>query len=87
MCCGSQSRAPFYLPRLACRAEASAQAGLQIFFQPGEGGFKGVVVLPVGEIGEVIFADWFRQIFAGGGSQTFPRAQGFHGHQPEGKRP
>jgi hypothetical protein len=31
------------------------QVGAQIFFQPGEGGFKGGVVLPVGEIGDVIF--------------------------------
>ena len=50
---------------LACRAEALAKAGAQIFFQPGEGAFKGVVVLPVREIGDVIFADFFRQIFAG----------------------
>ena len=34
----------------------------QIFFQTGEGGFKGVVVLPVGEIGEVILADRFWRI-------------------------
>jgi hypothetical protein len=34
----------------------------QIFFQAGEGAFKGVVVLPVREIGDVIFADFFRQI-------------------------
>jgi hypothetical protein len=47
----------------------------QIFFQPGEGTFKGVVVLPVRKIGHVIFADLscraeatrkrIRQIFAG----------------------
>jgi hypothetical protein len=29
------------------------------------------VVLPVGEIGEVIIADCFRQIFAGGGISKF----------------
>ena len=50
-----------------------AEAGAQIFFQPArraevkrrrsEGGFKGDVVLPVGEIGEVIFADCFREEF------------------------
>ena len=28
----------------ACRAEALAKAGAQIFFQPGEGAFKGVGV-------------------------------------------
>ena len=61
-----------------------AEAGAQIFVQPGEGGLKGGVVLPVGEIGEVMFADGFRQIFAGGGSQTFPRAQGFYVQQPSG---
>jgi hypothetical protein len=44
-----------------CRDEAAAQ----IFFQPGEGGFDGVVVLPVGEIGDVMFANFFRQIFTG----------------------
>ena len=36
----------------------------QIFFQTGEGAFKGVGVLPVREIGEVIFADFFRQLVA-----------------------
>jgi len=36
-----------YFPMLACRAEALAKAGAQIFFQPGEGAFKGAVVLPV----------------------------------------
>jgi hypothetical protein len=59
-----------YLPMLACRAGALAKAGAQIFFQPArraevkrrrrEGAFKGGVVLPVREIGEVIFADCFR---------------------------
>ena len=71
--------------RLSLPGRLFAEAGAQIFFQPGEGGFKGVVVLPVGVIGEVIFADFFRQIFAGGGSQTFPRAQDFLVHQPDGK--
>ena len=56
----------FHLPMLACRAVALAKARAQIFFQPGEGVFKGVVVLPVREIGDVIFADGFRQSFAGG---------------------
>jgi hypothetical protein len=37
----------------------------QTFFQPGEGVFKGGGGLPVREIGDVIFADFFRQIFAG----------------------
>jgi hypothetical protein len=46
----------FYLPMLACRAVALAKTGAQIFFQTGEGAFKGVVVLPVREIGEVMFA-------------------------------
>jgi hypothetical protein len=34
--------------------------------------FKGVVVLPVREIGDVIFADFFRQIFAGVRVQALP---------------
>jgi len=60
---------------VACQAVALAKAGPQIFFKAGEGLFKGVVVLPVGEIGDVIFVDfscraeaerrWVRQIFAG----------------------
>ena len=37
-----------------------ADARPQIFFQTGEGFFKGVVILPVGKIGDVIFADFFR---------------------------
>jgi hypothetical protein len=43
----------------------------QIFFQPGEGAFKGVVVLPVREIEEVILADGCRQSFAGVRGQAF----------------
>jgi hypothetical protein len=35
------------------------------FFPDGEGAFKGVVVLPVREIRDVIFPDFFRQSFAG----------------------
>lgn len=54
--------------RLICDTAVSGSfpnARAQIFFQTGGGGFKGVVVLPVGEIGEVIFADFFRQTSAG----------------------
>ena len=60
-----------YLPMLARRAEALAKAGAQIFSQTAcraevkrrrsEGGFKSVAVLPIREIGDVIFADFFRQ--------------------------
>ncbi len=52
-----------------------ADARPQIFFQPGEGAFKDVVILPVREIGEVIFADFFRQCFAGVRVQAFPSFQ------------
>jgi hypothetical protein len=51
------------LPMLACWAGVLTKAGAQIFFQTREGAFKGVVVLPVREIGDVIFADFFRQSF------------------------
>jgi hypothetical protein len=61
-------------------------AGAQIFFQPGEGAFKGVVVLPVREIGDVIFADFFRQIFAGVRVQTLPFFQRRVIRQRDGKR-
>ncbi len=50
--------------RLSLSGRSFAEAGAQILVQPGEGAFKGVAVLPVREIGEVIFADFFRQIFA-----------------------
>ena len=66
-----ERRAPFHLPRLV-RKKFSSRAKA-----------AGGVVLPVGEILEVIFADCFHKIFAGVGSQTFPRAQGFQIHQPE----
>ena len=59
---------------LSLPGQLFAEAGAQIFFQPGEGGFNGGVVLPIRESGDVIFADFFRQIFASGGIQTFPRA-------------
>jgi hypothetical protein len=39
---------------------SSADRRAQIFFQPDEGVFKGVVVLPVREIGDVILSDFFR---------------------------
>ena len=69
-----ERRVPFHLPRLV-RKKISSRAKA-----------AGGVVLPVKEILEVIFADCFHQIFAGGGSQTFPRAQGFHVHQTDGKK-
>lgn len=49
---------------MACRAVALAKAGAEIFFQTGEGAFKGGVVLPVREIGDVIFENLFRQSYA-----------------------
>ena len=61
----------YYLSRLRrfiCRCFSAN------LFPDGEGLFKRVVVLPVGEIGEVIFAHGFRQSFAGDGSWIFPRA-------------
>ena len=50
--------------RLSRSGQFFADARAQIFFQAGEGAFKGVVVLPVRGIGDVILADFFRQIFA-----------------------
>jgi hypothetical protein len=41
------------------RSYSFANALAQIFFQPGEGGFIGVVILPIGEIGQTItFRHW-----------------------------
>jgi hypothetical protein len=40
----------------------SYETEVQIFFQPGEGGSKGGVVLPVREIGGVILALGFRPL-------------------------
>jgi hypothetical protein len=75
-----------YLPMLACRAVALAKAGPQIFFQPGEGEFKGGVVLPVREIGEVMFADGCRQSFAGVRVQALPFFQRRAIRQRDGKK-
>ena len=63
-----------------------ADAGAQIFFQPGEGAFKGGAVLPVREIGDVMFADGFRQSFAGVRVQTLPFFQRRVIRQRDGKR-
>jgi hypothetical protein len=63
-----------------------ADAQPQIFFQTGEGAFKGVVVIPVREIGDVIFADFFRQIFAGGQVPTVPFFQRRVIRQQDGKK-
>jgi len=71
---------------LACRAVAFAKAGAQIFFQPGEGAGKGGGVLPVREIGEVIFADGFRQSFAGVRVQALPFFQRRVIRQRDGKK-
>ena len=72
----SESSRTIHALRLTLRAQPRsglfAEAGAQIFFQAGEGGFKDGVVLPVGEIGDVMFADGFRQIFAAGGSHCAP---------------
>ena len=38
---------------------------LQILLQPGEGGFKGVLVFPVREVRDEILAQFHRQVLAG----------------------
>ena len=77
-------------------ASLPADARAQIFFQTGEGMFKGVVVLPVREIWDVIFADFFRQLvapksdeggsFAGGRVQALPFFQRRGIRQRDGKK-
>ena len=57
-------------PRLP--SQSFSRAGAQILFQPGEGLFKRVVVLPVRNVGDVIFPDFFRQIFTGVRVQALP---------------
>ena len=52
----------------------------------GEGGFKGVVVFPVGKVGDEILAHFHRQILAGVGIKTSPVAQDFKIGQPDGKQ-
>jgi len=42
------------MSRLTALEKSFADARSQILLQPGEGAFKGVVVLPAGEIGDVI---------------------------------
>jgi len=62
-----------------------ADAGAQIFFQPGDGAGKGGGGLPVREIGEVIFADGFRQSFAGVRDRHFHSRKVFMSANQSGK--
>lgn len=74
------------MSRLTALEKSFAKAGAQIFFQAGEGAGKGVVVLPVREIGDVIFSDFFRQIFAGVRVQALPFFQRRVIRQRDGKK-
>ena len=53
--------ATLHLPMLVRKFFPSRLAEPKLQRRLGEGAFKGVVVLPIREIGEVIFADFFRQ--------------------------
>ena len=58
----------------------------QIAEQVGEGGLEGVVVFPVREVGDVVFAEFDSQIFAGVGVEAAPVADAVEAHQPDGEQ-
>lgn len=59
---------------------------LEISQQIGEGGFEGVVVFPVGEVGDVIFPDFGGQIFAGVGVEAGPVLDLLEAAEADGKQ-
>ena len=60
-------------------------SGAEVFEQAGEGGLEGVVLLPVREVGDEVFAQLDGEILAAVGSEALPVAQRLHVHQPQGK--
>ncbi len=64
----------------------NSRLSFQVSQQVGEGGFEGVVVFPVGEIGDVIFPDLDRQIFARVGIEAGPFLDLFDAAQANGKQ-
>ena len=59
---------------------------LQIAEQTSEGGFEGGVVFPVREVGDVVFAEFDGQVFAGVGVEAAPIADAVDAHQPDGEQ-
>ena len=57
----------------------------QVFEQAGEGGLEGVVLLPVREVGDEVFAQFDGEILAAVGIEALPVAQRLHVHQPHGE--
>src|ERR1700685_1613871 len=60
--------------------------GFQVGEQAVEGFLVGVVVFPVAEVGDEVFADFAGGIFAGVGLEALPVAQGFKGRQADGEQ-
>ncbi len=60
--------------------------GAQVAEQVGEGGLEGVVVFPVREVGDVVFAEFDGQVFAGAGVEAAPVADAVDAHQPDGEQ-
>ncbi len=58
----------------------------QIAEQVGEGGLEGVVVFPVREVGDVVFAEFDGQVFAGVGVEAASVADAVDAHQPDGEQ-
>ena len=69
---------------LLVRVQRSACA--QVAEQVGEGGLEGVVVFPVREVGDVVFANLLGQVFAGIGVIAAPVADAVNGHQSDRKK-
>ncbi len=60
--------------------------GFQVADEALEGFLVGVVVFPVAEVGDEVFADLAGGIFAGVGVEALPVAQGFKGRQADGEK-
>ena len=58
----------------------------QIAEQVGERGFESVVVFPVREVGDVVFANLFGEVFAGIGVIAAPVADAIDAHQLDRKQ-
>src|SRR6266540_71375 len=56
---------------------------LQILEEPRKGGLEGVVVFPVCEIGDKVFAHLDGQILTGVGVEAFPLAEGVKIHEAD----
>ena len=62
------------------------ECGLEGLEEAGEGGLVGgVVLVPGGEVGDEVFTNFARTVFAGVGVEAFPGLEGWEGDKAEGE--